>query len=78
MKSITLWLQDVPPEDGDPKKDLQGKKIFASNFCCKHQTSVIIVRPPGWGVNVECVMELLEDMARKIADKANEPEGEVM
>lgn len=71
MKSITIYLQDLPPQSGDPKKDLQGKKIFASNYCAEHGTAVLVVRPVGEGVDVDCVIDLLSNMASKIADEAN-------
>ena len=71
MRSITRYLQDVPPQDGDQKAELQGKKIFASNYCKEHKMSVILVRPAGEGIDVECAMQLLENMARKIASEAN-------
>jgi hypothetical protein len=77
MKSITIYLSDTM--DGtDPKAEFQGKKIFASSYCNEHRIGLMIVRPVGEGVYVECVLALLTQMAREIADQANIPEDEVM
>ena len=68
MRSVTLWLPDVGTDLA--KRELQGKKIFGSVFCMEHKTGVMVVRPAGEGIDVECVMQLLSDMANKIAKEA--------
>lgn len=75
MRSVTIYLSDEHDPTTDPKKELDGLKIFGSNYCRTHRTSVMLVRPKDHDVDVVCALSLLRDMIRTIEELASEPEG---
>jgi hypothetical protein len=70
MEAITIYLSDRHDPGTNPKQELDGLKIFGSEFCPQHKLGLLLVRPPGGDVDVNCVISALNSMYRKVMAQA--------